>query len=88
MKENQSFPNISININQSFGDGIFSFRTRVQIIMKPDGRQGLIFQNKNVINGSDVQNLRNLVDENGLYQIKLWAESETPSPVLTSIPVV
>jgi hypothetical protein len=82
--------NITFYIEHSFGNNKFTPRTRIQLIYKADGRQGLMYLDKNLIANDDVAPFKNLIKEKGLYTIRIRTERENWQGhfVLSSIPVV
>lgn len=71
-------------------DNVFKFRTKIQLVSRADGKQGTLYLDKNSVGGDDVQQLKSLVDRQGLYTVRLRTEREdgTARPVISSIPVV
>lgn len=82
--------NITFYIEHSFGDNKFSPRTRIQLVYKQDGRQGLLYLDKNLIANDDMVKFKGLIKKKGLYTIRLRTEKENWQShfVLSSIPVV
>jgi len=81
--------NITVYIEHSFDQIHFLPRTRMQLISKADGKQGMLYLEKNVIAGDSLQLLKKLVDKNGLYTLRLRTEKPNWNGTfaLTSIPV-
>jgi hypothetical protein len=81
--------NITFYIEQKVHDR-FVHRTRIQLIPKPDGKNGLLYLDKNTIHGDDVKYFKTLVQQQALYTIRIRSEKEDfkGSFVITSIPVV
>jgi hypothetical protein len=88
-----TIPNITFYIEQRGSDDDFHSRTRIQLIPKPDGRNGLLYLDKNTIHGEDVKYFKSLIQKQGsnaLYTIRIRSEKEDfkGNFVTTSIPVV
>jgi hypothetical protein len=88
-----TIPNITFYIEQRGSDNEFHARTRIQLIPKPDGRNGLLYLDKNTIHGEDVKYFKSLIRKEGrsaLYTIRIRSEKEDfkGNFVTTSIPVV
>ncbi len=68
----------------------FTTRTKIQLMVKPDGRQGLKYLDRNTIVGDDLEKFRQLVEQNGVYTIRIRAEKvEWQGHFITSsLPVV
>ncbi len=68
----------------------FTTRTRIQLMVKPDGRQGLKYLDRNTIAGDDLEKFRQLVEQNGVYTIRIRPEKlEWQGHFITSsLPVV
>lgn len=69
---------------------IFTPRTRIQLMIKADGRQGLKYLDRNTIVGDDLEKFKQLIQTNGLYTIRIRPEKPDWQGhfVVTSIPVV
>jgi hypothetical protein len=81
---------ILFSIEHSFDSINFTPRTKVQLVTLPDGKQKLVFPEKNEIVGTDVTLLKNLLDSNSLYTIRIQTnvgEVATP-PIVSSLPMV
>ena len=65
-------------------------RTRIQLIPKPDGKNGLLYLDKNTIHGDEVKYFKSLVQNQELYTIRIRSEKDDfkGSFVTTSMPVV
>jgi hypothetical protein len=65
-------------------------RTKINLVKKPDGKQALVFPEKNGVFGDDISPLKRMLDENTLYTIRIQSHSGNSSsaPILSSIPVV
>lgn len=67
----------------------FNYRSKIQLITKPDGKQGLLYFDKNVINQDSLNDFKSLLSNNGLYKIIIQLENSNDSkPILSSIPAV
>lgn len=82
--------NVTFIVEHALSDNVFKFRTKIQLVSRADGKQGTLYLDKNSIGGDDVQQLKALVDRQGLYTVRLRTEREdsTARPVISSIPVV
>lgn len=72
-------------------DGVaFSHRTKINLVKKADGKQTLVFPEKNGVFGEDVLALRRMLDTNSLYTIRIQSHyaNVSSAPILSSIPVV
>lgn len=71
-------------------DGAFVPRGQIHLVTKIDGKTGLIFPDKNGIQGSDVESFKRALSSNGLYKLKIRSLNGDPNvpAVLTSIPAV
>jgi hypothetical protein len=65
-------------------------RTKINLVKKADGKQALVFPEKNGVFGDDISPLKRMLDENTLYTIRIQSHSGNSSsaPILSSIPVV
>lgn len=65
-------------------------RTKINLVKKADGKQALVFPEKNGIFGDDTAPLRKLLQENSLYTIRIQSHSGNTSsaPILASLPAV
>jgi hypothetical protein len=81
---------IVFNIFHSVKSGIFTHRSNIQLVTKPDGKHGLIYQEKNGIFGEEVENFKKLLNENGLYKVLIHSTfgNHTSKQILSSIPAV
>jgi hypothetical protein len=75
------------SIEHSFG-GVYTHRTTVKVVTKADGKQSLVYPERNGIVGGDIDGFKKLLAENGLYRIKIRssAANESDSSIVTSIP--
>lgn len=82
--------NITVYLEQSFDQIHFIPRTRMQLISKADGKQGTLYLEKNVIAGDNLQLLKQLINDKGLYTLRIRTEKPdwTGTFALTSLPVV
>lgn len=80
---------ITFTIHHRIQD-VFIPRTTVHIIRKPDGKQGLLFPEKNIISGDDIDMMKSKLKNNELYTIKIQSHigNYSSSPIITSIPAV
>lgn len=79
------------SVEHSFSDGKFTPRCRLHVLMKPDGKQGIAVSDKNGFFGKDVESLKNLLAENGLYKVRIKqiiGGNITEPAVMASIPSV
>lgn len=84
-----STANITFYIEHAFNGIDFTPRTKIQLVSKSDGRQGLLFLDRNTISGEEVKKLKTLITNNGLYTIRIRSEKEefTSEFVLSSVPI-
>ena len=94
LQEQQSTPptiekEITFTIHHKIQD-IFIPRTTVHIIRKLDGKQGLLFPEKNIISGDDIEMMKSKLKNNELYTIKIQSHigNYSSRPIITSIPAV
>jgi hypothetical protein len=82
--------NITIHLEHALEKGIFSHRSRLQIVSKPDGKFGTLYVDRNVIEGESLKKFKGIIDQRGLYTLKVTIErqNERGNSVLASIPVV
>lgn len=68
----------------------FSPRTKIHLVKKPDGKQALIFPEKNGVFSDDVVDFKTMLDSNSLYTIRIQAHhgNSSSAPVVTSLPAV
>ena len=85
-----SSDDLVFTIDHRLGENDFSHRTKIHLVKKADGKQALMFPEKNGIFGADIQTLKNMLDSNSLYTIRIQTHlgDESSVPVLTSIPIV
>ncbi len=72
------------------GNQEFKFRTKIQLVSRPDGKQGTLYLDKNIIVGEDVGLFRKLISSNELYTVRMRTEREESKEhyVISSIPIV
>jgi hypothetical protein len=70
-------------------DNEYKLRTKIQIVTRPDGKQGILYLDKNAVSGEEVSVLKSLVDKQGLYtvRIRIEREGEMGEYITSSIPV-
>jgi hypothetical protein len=79
---------LQILISHSFG-GEYTHRTIVKVVTKSDGKQTLIYPEKNgIFSSEDLEGFKALLADKGLYRIKIRAGNETAPSTITSIPAV
>lgn len=68
----------------------FTPRTRIQLMVKSDGRQGLKYLDRNTIVGNDLESFKHLLQSNSLYTIRIRSEKPEWQGhfVVSSIPAV
>lgn len=90
--EAQDGGNVTFYIEHSLsaGSNAFTPRTKIQLVSRPDGKQGILYLDKNTISGDDVGQFRKLVDAKGFYTVRIRTERPdfTGAFVVTSLPVV
>jgi hypothetical protein len=81
---------IIFTIEHAIGGRDFVHRSTIHLIKKPDGKQGLLFPEKNGVFGEDIQVIREMLEKNELYtiRIKSHAGNVSSEPVITSLPIV
>lgn len=80
---------ITFTIEHRLGSGEFVPRTKIVFVRKADGKQGLVFPEKNgIYESEDITELKSILNSNSLYTIRLQAHTGNTSsePVLTSLP--
>ncbi len=72
------------------GSNEFKLRTKIQLVTRLDGKQGTLYLDKNAVTGADVAELRKLVDNKGLYTVRIRTERQDfiGNYIISSIPVV
>ena len=77
------------SIEHSFG-GAFTHRTSVKVVTKADGKQSLVYPERNGVVGEDIDGFKTLLANKGLYRIKIRSSggTESESSIVTSIPAV
>lgn len=92
MEEVVTSQNITFYIEHALGPNhTFLPRTKIQFIMKSDGRQGLKYLDKNTVTSADeLSQLRELLTNNDLYTLRIRAEKEDWKGhfILSSMPAV
>mmetsp|Transcript_11133 Transcript_11133/g.15340 ORF Transcript_11133/g.15340 Transcript_11133/m.15340 type:complete len:243 (-) Transcript_11133:97-825(-) len=79
--------NIIYRLYHSFDGHSFSLRSRIQLKPKADGQYQFVFLDKNSISGNNINDFKNLLNTNDLYQIKIQSSTgEQTSSVLSSLP--
>ncbi len=82
---------VTFTIEHRLGSGEFNHRTKIVLVKKPDGKQGLLFPEKNgVYEAGDIAELKNILNSNDLYTIRLQSHfgNSSSEPILTSLPAV
>lgn len=82
---------ITFTIEHRLSSGEFVPRTKIVLVKKADGKQGLMFPEKNgIYEAQDISGLKNILTSNSLYTIRLQAHFRNTSsePILTSLPAV
>jgi hypothetical protein len=81
--------NLTFYVEHSLNLGTsFKSRTTAQLVPKPDGKFGLLFEDKNAITGDDVTAFKQLLSNNELYIIRISNHPEKKDFVVASIPSV
>jgi hypothetical protein len=81
---------VIFTIEQRLDDQTFTHRTKIHLVKKADGKQALVYPEKNGIFGGDVDSLRKMLDSNGLYTIRIQSHfgNVSSAPIVSSIPAV
>ena len=84
-----SSPDIIFSI-EHFLNGKFVPRTKVHVVKKADGKQGLVFPEKNGIFADDISTMKSMLDRNSLYTIRVQSHigNYSSRPVVSSLPLV
>jgi hypothetical protein len=71
-------------------NSVYVPRTKAIVVVKPDGKQGLAFPDKNGIFGDDLKHFKKLLETDELYTLRIRSLSGNASVpwVTTSIPAV
>ncbi len=82
---------ITFTIEHRLSSGEFVPRTKIVLVKMADGKQGLMFPEKNgIYEAQDISELKNILTSNSLYTIRLQAHfgNTSSEPILTSLPAV
>lgn len=82
---------VTFTIEHRLSSGEFVPRTKIVLVKKADGKQGLMFPEKNGIYEADgINELKEILQSNSLYTIRLQSHCGNTSsePILTSLPAV
>lgn len=81
---------VIFTIEHNLSGGIFTPRTNIHLVKKPDGKLGLMFPEKNGIFGDDIPALKQLLASNELYTLRIHTRygNHSSEPILTSLPAV
>mmetsp|Transcript_1916 Transcript_1916/g.4461 ORF Transcript_1916/g.4461 Transcript_1916/m.4461 type:complete len:244 (+) Transcript_1916:152-883(+) len=80
---------IIFTIEHAIGGRDFMHRSTIHLIKKSDGKQGLLFPEKNGVFGEDMQVIREMLEKNELYTIRIKSQvgNVSSEPVITSLPM-
>lgn len=82
---------ITFTIEHRLSSGEFTPRTKILLVKKADGKQGLMFPEKNgIYEAQDINGMKDILTSNSLYTIRLQAHfgNSSSEPILTSLPAV
>lgn len=81
---------VIFTVEHRLDDETFTHRTKIHLVKKADGKQALVYPEKNGIFGTDVDALKRMLDSNGLYTMRIQAHvgNVSSAPIVSSIPAV
>ena len=80
--------NLTFNIYHSFVADKYIFRSKIQLTTKSDGKQALLYSDKNSIPNDYLEDFKSLITNNGFYTIKIELIPNESRPIISSIPAV
>ena len=82
---------VTFTIEHRLSSGEFVPRTKIVLVKKADGKQGLMFPEKNgIYEPNAISELKEILQSNSLYTIRLQSHfgNTSSEPILTSLPAV
>jgi hypothetical protein len=81
---------IIFTIEHAIGGRDFVHRSTIHLIKQPDGKQGLLFPEKNGVFGDDMKVVKEMLEKNELYTIRIKSQvgNVSSSPLISSLPLV
>jgi len=89
--EDAASKDVTFTIEHRLSSGEFVPRTKIVLVKKADGKQGLMFPEKNgIYEPNGISELKEILQSNSLYTIRLQSHfgNTSSEPILTSLPAV